>query len=80
MAWNFVIQLIVGLALNILAYLLMPKPKVEKPPSTEDLSEPTSEAGRPIPVIFGTLTQSGPNLMGAWTKRSRHRRARRGKK
>lgn len=80
MAFNFVFQLIVGVVLNILAYLLMPKPKVEKPPSTEDLQEPTSEAGRPIPVIFGTVTQTGANLIGAWDKRSVHRTARRGKK
>jgi hypothetical protein len=80
MALNFLFQLVVGVALNILAYLLMPKPKVEKPPSTEDLQEPTSEAGRPIPVIFGTVTQKGANLIGAWDKQSIHRPTRRGKK
>lgn len=80
MALNFLFQLIVGVVLNIIAYLLMPKPKVEQPPSTEDLQEPTSEAGRPIPVVFGTITQTGPNLLGAWDKRSVHRPAKKGKK
>lgn len=80
MAINFLIQLAVGVLMMIVGYMLMPKPKVEKPPSTEDLDNPTAEAGRPIPVIWGSLSVSSPNLLGYWDKESRHRKPRKSSK
>jgi len=50
-------------ALEIVAYLIMPKPKGPKPPSAQDLEMPTAEAGRPIPVVFGTITVKSPNVL-----------------
>jgi hypothetical protein len=61
MAWF--IALLVGLALQVVAYLLMPKPKQAKPPAAQDLEDPTAEAGRPIPVVFGTITVKGINVI-----------------
>lgn len=61
MAWF--ISLLIGLALNIIAYLLMPKPKQQKPPAVRDMEGPTAEAGRPIPVIFGTVLVKSPNFL-----------------
>lgn len=61
MAWW--VWLLVGLVLNIVAYLLMPRPKAEKPPAVQDIEGPTSEAGRPIPVVFGTITVKGLNVL-----------------
>lgn len=61
MAWF--IPLLVGLALNIIAYLIMPKPKAPKPQAASDLEDPTAEAGRPIPVVFGTVTIKGLNII-----------------
>jgi predicted phage tail protein len=66
MAFNFLgflYQLAVGLVLNIIAYLLMPKPKGPKPNEVKDLEAPTAEAGRPIPVAFGDITISGVNVI-----------------
>lgn len=81
MAINFLLQLALGVVMMIVGYMLMPKPKVEKPPSTEDLDDPTAEAGRPIPVIFGSLKMKSPNVMGYWDKESLHRKPRsKGKK
>ncbi len=57
------VQLLVGIALNVIGYLLMPKPKPPKPPELEDLENPTAEAGRPIPVVFGSVTVSGLNIL-----------------
>lgn len=80
MAIPFLVQLAIGVGLMILGYMLMPKPKQPKPPSTEDLDDPTAEAGRPIPVIFGSMKVKSPNVMWYGDKESRHRRARTGGK
>lgn len=61
MAWF--LQLLIGLAINIIAYLIMPKPKQPKPPEAQDMEDPTSEAGRPVPVAFGTIEVKGLNFL-----------------
>lgn len=63
MVWNFVIQLAIGLALSVISYLLTPRPKQQQPDATKDIEKPTSETGRPIPVVFGTLTIKSPNCL-----------------
>jgi len=66
----FLTQLAIGIALSFVGYLLAPKPKQPKPPSTEELENPTAEAGRPVMVVFGSLTIESPNNMGYWDKES----------
>jgi hypothetical protein len=61
MAWF--LPLLIGIALQVVGYLLMPKPKSPKPPAAQDLEDPTAEAGRPIPVVFGTITVKGINVL-----------------
>lgn len=61
MAWW--IGLLVGLVINVVAYLIMPKPKVAKPEAAKDMDAPTADAGRPIPVVFGTMTVKGINVL-----------------
>ena len=63
MPFWFLIQLVVAVALAVIAYALAPKPKKQKPPATRDLDDPTSEAGRPIPVVFGTINVKGNNIL-----------------
>lgn len=58
MIWN----IIIGLAFMVLGYLLMPKPKVVRPETTE-MEGPTSEAGRAIPVLFGDKIIKDPNYL-----------------
>ena len=60
-AW-WVVALI-SLAIQIVAYIIMPKPKAPKPEAAQDLQNPTAEAGRPIPVPFGTITVKGVNIL-----------------
>lgn len=67
----FWIQLLVGLALNIVAYLIMPKPKPPQPPETKDLEDPTAEAGKPVPVVFGSITVKGLNILWFGEKATR---------
>jgi len=61
MAWF--VQLLIGLVLNIIAYLIMPKPKQPKPEAAKDLENPVAEAGRPIPVVCGSITVKGLNIL-----------------
>lgn len=61
MAWF--ITLLIGLAINIVAYLIMPKPKQPQPAETKDLQDPTAEAGRPLPVVFGSIRVQGLNVI-----------------
>lgn len=65
MAWfiPFLIQLVVGVALQVIGYLLMGKPKGNKPDTVQDIEDPTAEAGRPIPVIFGQIEVKGVNII-----------------
>jgi len=59
---NFLIAFVVALALQVIAYLIMPKPKQPKT-ATKDLEYPTAEAGRPIPKVWGKITITGPNIL-----------------
>ncbi len=57
------IMFAISLALQVVAYLLTPKPKQPKPDSARDLENPVAEAGKPIPVVFGTVTVKGLNVL-----------------
>jgi hypothetical protein len=60
---EFFTALLLGLVLNVVAYLIMPKPKSAKPPAAQDMENPVAEAGKPIPVVFGTITVKGLNVL-----------------
>jgi hypothetical protein len=74
--------LAVGLAINVVAYLILPKAKAAKPAAATDMEDPTAEAGRPMPVPFGTITIKGSNLLwyGEKSLRSYEKSAGKGKK
>ena len=57
------ISFLIAVALNVVAYLLQPKPKQQKPASVQDAENPQAEAGMPIPRVFGTVTVKGLNIM-----------------
>jgi hypothetical protein len=59
----WIVQILVAVALLVVSYLLMPKPKVAKPEAAKDLEGPTAEAGKPVPVVFGTVTVKGINCL-----------------
>lgn len=61
------LNLIFGLALMILGYLLMPKP-AEPKTKTQEMESPTAEAGRVIPFLMGDITIKSPNFLGWWDK------------
>lgn len=61
MAWFLYVLL--AIVVNVIAYLLAPKPKKNKPPAVEESENPVADAGKPIPVIFGTLTKKELNVL-----------------
>ena len=78
MAWF--VQLLIGLVLNVVSYLLMPKPKQAKPAAAKDMDNPTAEAGRPRPVVMGSITVKGLNIIGYWDKSNNRRKKKEGGK
>lgn len=63
MPFPVVIQIGLAVGMLILSYLLTPKPKGPKPPSVDELDEPSAEAGKPIPKVFGSMMLTSPNLL-----------------
>lgn len=59
---------------------LAPKPQPPKPASLADFDVPTAEEGRPIPVVFGTVTVTGPNVIWYGNLRTTEIRKKGGKK
>lgn len=47
----------------VVSVLLRPKIKTPKPEATKDLESPTADAGRPIPVPFGSIMVKGINCL-----------------
>lgn len=62
----FLVQLVLGLALMILGYMLMPQEPEEKQEITE-MEGPTAES-REIPWLFGEMWIKAPNILGWWDK------------
>lgn len=63
------LPLLLAIVFNVIAYLLTPKPKKAKPEAAKDMENPTADAGRPIPVVFGTVTVKGLNVLWFGDKR-----------
>jgi len=66
--WLIIVAAVAAVALSL---VLLPKPKAPRPDSTTDLDDPVAEAGKPIPVVFGTITVKGLNVLWFGDKRVR---------
>lgn len=60
---GFWVTLAIAFVVNVVAYMLMPKPNRSTSAQSQDLREPTAEAGKPIPVVFGEVTIMSPNVL-----------------
>lgn len=58
--WWFIAIFVVGL---VIAYAMSPKPTTPKPSGFDDVTAPTAEDGREVPVLFGTRVMEGPNCV-----------------
>lgn len=74
----FIINIVVGLAMQILGYLIMPKAKQELP-SESELDEPTVQS-KPISRVWGSVTIESPQIIGKWDKQLIKRKAKMDKK
>lgn len=69
MVLPFLATLLVTLAMNVAAYVLMPRARPDSPASTKEKQEtPIADAGVPVPVIFGEVDIRAPNCLGYWDK------------
>lgn len=56
--------LVVLVISSAISYAMMPKPPAAHPPAElKDFDLPTAEEGRAIPVVFGTVKITGPNVL-----------------
>lgn len=60
---GFWIQLAIAVVLSVVSYALAPKPSRTASPQSQDLRDPTAEAGKPIPVLFGEMMVTSPNVL-----------------
>lgn len=60
MGWE---QLIILIVASFVSAALAPKPPKPPPASLEEFDVPVAEEGRPIPVVFGTVTITWPNVL-----------------
>lgn len=67
---NFLLQLVIAVALLAISVVLTPKPKQPKQ-EIRELDDPTADAGREIPVVFGTITVKDPNIVWFGEKTTR---------
>lgn len=56
----FIIGAIVAIAAIV---ILRPRPPEVKPAALDEFNFPTAETGKPVPVIFGTVTLRSPNVV-----------------
>lgn len=69
----FFLNLIIALALMVIAYLIMPKPK-QQHPEIQQQDDPVAQAGIPYPVLFGTMTIKQLNVLHFTEKRYKKRK------
>src|SRR5690606_10265503 len=61
--FNVFVQIGIMILSALISYALTPKPKPPKPASITDFDIPTAEEGREIPVVFGEVWITGPNVL-----------------
>lgn len=60
---SWVIQLIVGIGMQIIGGVMMGKNQANEKPSLKDYEEPTADAHRRIPAVIGTVRVDGLNYI-----------------
>ncbi|HYE35513.1 hypothetical protein [Methylocaldum sp.] len=80
MGWDDLIYIVILAATTALSLALAPKPPKPKAATLQDFDVPTAEEGRPVPVVFGTVTVKGPNVIWYGHLRTKAIKSKGGKK
>lgn len=70
----------VFVAAMVVSYVMMPKPQTSKPAGINEIEAPTAEAGREIPVLFGTRDLDNLNCVWSGDVRTKAIKQKGGKK
>jgi hypothetical protein len=68
---DWVIAFVISLTLNVVSALIRPRPKQPAPAAIQPLENPTADAGREIPKIFGRKIVKSVNVIWYGDKASR---------
>lgn len=68
---GFITQIIVAVVLSLASYMLSRKKLQSNNVKAQELSTPTVDAGRSIPVVFGRARVKSPNLLWMGGNRSK---------
>jgi hypothetical protein len=60
---NLWVQVAIMVVSALISYALRPRPPSPRPAALGEFNVPTAEEGRPVPVIFGTVWVTGPNVL-----------------
>ena len=66
----WLLQIIIGLIINVIGYVLLASAQKPKPNEVRDMDDITADAGRPVPVVWGSGTIKGLNIIEVWDKES----------
>lgn len=58
--WNLILLFLVSFAV---VYATRPKVQAPKPAGIDEFQAPTADSNREIPVLFGSKTLNGPNVV-----------------
>lgn len=70
--FDILIQVLIIVATTAISYALAPRPSQGKPGAVTDLKDPTAEAGREIPVVWGEGRITGVNILWFGDKSARN--------
>lgn len=73
MALPWLASVAIGFAFQVVGSLFGPKPEEPKKPALKDFEEPTADASRPVPAVFGTVEITGLNALWWGEKNIRKR-------
>lgn len=60
---DWIIYIVVAIVMSLVSAALTPRPKSAGQQSPQTIDVPTVDAGRSIPVVFGTVRVKSPNLL-----------------
>lgn len=61
----FVVKLLITIAIQAAGYALLARGGKQMSQKFENMESPTAEEGAPVPVLFGEMWVSSPNIL--WT-------------